>query len=651
MMQHQDFRSYELKRATSVSATKTPFTVTNPCPICGGYDSLRRGRGERCYGFLSSDGQYAYCTREEYAGPIELYGNTNAYLHYLAGPCRCGIDHDGDIDDSDDGVVVQRLSVDSNTDKPLPWRDEPDHTYDYTDEEGNVAYQVLRYDATANRDKTFSQRRKDPTKAHEWAYNLNGCKRYPYNLQEVRNAPLDTPIIIVEGEKCVDRLKELGFVATCNSGGAGQWRDELDDHFRGRQVVIIPDVGDNNGVGERHAENVAQHLSKVAHSVTVARLPGIIKGDVVDWLEDNHTADDLQAVIKTAPIWNPAASDDVPADNVAAMVGRVQPTDKSQHPKRLQLVSYEELAARPLTPMRYLVHPYLPAGEFTLLYGPPKSYKSFLAMDWALSIASDQQLLGGDSVEPGLVIYLDLENSLDRLRERIDARLAHNGLTTDTLQGQLMLQDRNKNAAPWRADHDAIQELSSVIEEHHPVLVVVDNLRKALPAKVNENHNDEVNPILNNLIDACGKADSALLLVHHTNRGNELFSGAGCLESTPANTISIIKDRHSGIATVRSVVTRNAPDFEAFGVYMGSDGALRLTEAVDAQASYGEDIITALLDNELTVQELVTATGMSEPKVRTQVERLGQTGAITVVAERQGAKGGKPSKVYGLVKP
>ena len=34
---------------------------------------------------------------------------------------------------------------------------------------------------------------------------------------------------------------KLGVPATCNAGGAGKWRDELSESFRGADVVIIPD--------------------------------------------------------------------------------------------------------------------------------------------------------------------------------------------------------------------------------------------------------------------------------------------------------------------------------------------------------------------------------------------------------------------------
>jgi hypothetical protein len=33
----------------------------------------------------------------------------------------------------------------------------------------------------------------------------------------------------------------LGLVATCNAGGAGKWRPEYVEHFRGRRVVVLPD--------------------------------------------------------------------------------------------------------------------------------------------------------------------------------------------------------------------------------------------------------------------------------------------------------------------------------------------------------------------------------------------------------------------------
>jgi hypothetical protein len=69
------------------------FRKAHPCPICGGDDDAPRGQGERCYGFLSSNGQVAHCTRDEYAGQLRKHPKSDTYAHRLVGDCRCGDRH------------------------------------------------------------------------------------------------------------------------------------------------------------------------------------------------------------------------------------------------------------------------------------------------------------------------------------------------------------------------------------------------------------------------------------------------------------------------------------------------------------------------------------------------------------------------------
>jgi hypothetical protein len=70
------------------------FRRASPCPICQGHDDAPRGKGARCYGYLSSDGQYAHCTRDEYAGSLPQKSTSETYAHKLTGDCRCGERHD-----------------------------------------------------------------------------------------------------------------------------------------------------------------------------------------------------------------------------------------------------------------------------------------------------------------------------------------------------------------------------------------------------------------------------------------------------------------------------------------------------------------------------------------------------------------------------
>ena len=67
------------------------WTEHAPCAICGGHDGLPKGRGVRCFGFISSDGAWARCSREDHGGDWEP--STGCHVHRLDKPCRCGIDH------------------------------------------------------------------------------------------------------------------------------------------------------------------------------------------------------------------------------------------------------------------------------------------------------------------------------------------------------------------------------------------------------------------------------------------------------------------------------------------------------------------------------------------------------------------------------
>ena len=92
--------------------------------------------------------------------------------------------------------------------------------YDYCDEHGDLLFQVCRFEP-----KTFHQRRPDGKGG--WIWNVKGRRRVPYRLPELIAAPADCIVFVVEGEKDADRLASLGFVATCNPGGAGKWQHVL----------------------------------------------------------------------------------------------------------------------------------------------------------------------------------------------------------------------------------------------------------------------------------------------------------------------------------------------------------------------------------------------------------------------------------------
>ncbi len=148
-------------------------------------------------------------------------------------------------------------------------------TYDYTDEQGTVLFQVCRFAP-----KDFRQRRPDGNGG--FVYKLDGVRRVLYRLPQLLTADPAQPVYVVEGERDVDALAALGLTATTNPGGAGKWLSEYNVHLRDRHVVVLPDA---DAPGRRHAEEVRVNLEPVAASVCVLALPGLPpKGDVSTWL-------------------------------------------------------------------------------------------------------------------------------------------------------------------------------------------------------------------------------------------------------------------------------------------------------------------------------------------------------------------------------
>jgi len=169
--------------------------------------------------------------------------------------------------------------------------------YDYRDEQGNLLFQVIRWEPKDFRPRRPAREDDDPSKVreskdgHRWVYNLEKVRRVLYRLPELAAADPTRMVLFPEGEKDVDRLIELGFVATTNLGGANKWDDAYSESLRDRSVAVLLD---NDDAGREHGELIRGKLAGIAKSVHLVQLPGLPeKGDVSDWLDAGHGKDDL----------------------------------------------------------------------------------------------------------------------------------------------------------------------------------------------------------------------------------------------------------------------------------------------------------------------------------------------------------------------
>ena len=277
---------------------KQRFRRDHPCPVCGGHESLPQGKGSRCYGFISDDGLYAHCTREDYAGTLEQNRNSNTYAHYLNGECACGDVHDV-------GSAQTRTVPSGSQSAPSvhsyrhPELGRPSQLWPYRYADGELACYGARFDKPDG-GKTF---RPLVLENGSWRTKSIPEPRPLYNLPALRSDP-DARVLVVEGEKTSDAARTLlpSYVSITSMHGAKAPHETDWSPLKGRDVVIWPD---NDPIGLQYAQKVAALILKAgASSVRIVQLPEALpaKWDLADPVPHGVDVERLLANAKPIPL-------------------------------------------------------------------------------------------------------------------------------------------------------------------------------------------------------------------------------------------------------------------------------------------------------------------------------------------------------------
>ena len=151
--------------------------------------------------------------------------------------------------------------------------------YVYTDPTGAPVFRVVKL-KDGEKKKSWVER----WDGKRWIRGkgcLDGLEQKPlYNLPEVLRSQ---QILLVEGEKDVESLRDLGLVATTNAFGARSWQPYYNAYLAGKDILIL---ADNDTPGKERLYELGFVLRNVAQSVKHVILPDLKeKEDVTDFLE------------------------------------------------------------------------------------------------------------------------------------------------------------------------------------------------------------------------------------------------------------------------------------------------------------------------------------------------------------------------------
>lgn len=354
--------------------------------------------------------------------------------------------------------------------------------WDYRDAYGRVVIRVCRWQQPGGRKDI----RPLSLTAEGWKWMAHPHPRPLYQLDRLTADP-DKPVIVVEGEKTAHAAQRLfpDYIATTWAGGSASVGQADWSPLKGRVLTLIPDC---DGPGRKAMAWVRENVKAMAAQVSLvdpaSKAQSLPEGwDLADALQEDR--------------------------DVSGWLVQEKPVT------RLKRMS--DLLLTPSRPS-WLIRDVIEQGVIAILLGPRGTYKSFIALHWAMTIA----------IEGSPVVMISAEGSgLDR---RFRAWLTR--YAPKVKPGNIPVY-----ALEQRVDFNSLESILALCAEidaleSPPVLILIDTFSKN-SGGLDENSNSEVKGFIAHLdVQLKRRYGATVLLVHHT--GHQIQSrarGASALEA------------------------------------------------------------------------------------------------------------------------
>lgn len=298
-----------------------------------------------------------------------------------------------------------------------------------------------------------------------------------------------------------------------------------------------------------------------------------------------------------------------------------------------------------------LLHP----GGKVVMFGPPKSGKSQLAIDMMLNAACGGTWMGLQFDRPHKVIYCNAEIRAEYLHVRFDKIMP----TFDAHQQEMIRKNfliTGRGDISLKLDRERIAEMVAAVD---PTFLVLDPLSQFIEG-IDENANAEMRDLftatINPLVEADGGRELCLILVHHAkkggaNQGFDAIRGASYLRGWYDTGIDVKpKSPHTELR----FETRNGPPppnqlvemdeetmrFKLYEADVGADFRHEVMVKM-AQSSPADDgwwptrSVGVLMVDVADEQELPV---MNERQIKTHKEKLKEHPHVTTIGDKSGMK-------------
>ncbi len=212
-----------------------------------------------------------------------------------------------------------------------------------------------------------------------------------------------------------------------------------------------------------------------------------------------------------------------------------------------------------LPPPQWLLEDRLPEGQ-TWMYGEPGSGKTFIALDWALTVAAS-----------GLTVLYFVGEGVTGFARRVASWRANR--TQDTSAFYAIPQ------APHLLNREAIETLRNTVADYNPALIVVDTFARAAVGG-DENSAKDVGMAIDALDGLWRDYACSSLVLHHSNKSGSGERGSSAIRGAADATWEVIPAapdmgiHRGGQAFCRKMKDAEPPDTVLFQLRSAGDSAV-----------------------------------------------------------------------------
>lgn len=297
----------------------------------------------------------------------------------------------------------------------------------------------------------------------------------------------------------------------------------------------------------------------------------------------------------------------------------------------------------PQPPIDYIITNLITTSSLNIFYGEPGSKKTYSLLHMATTVVNGKDWLGF-TTKKSPVLYIDEESGKSRFLKRMAQVI--NGLSCEVTK-----QLYYTSLAGFKLDNKQdIFNIESEITKREIKLIIFDALADIMSG--DENSKKDIQPIMASLRRIADNTNSAVVLIHHTNKGKEEYRGSSAIGASADLVVKIKSPVNTSIVNFKTLKNRDGNYINWSGQALWSEYdtifSLELTSpnsiiiarekyVLDYFKQYGESSVAEILD---------ALNGYARSTIRKTIYDLSDDGKIFRTNKETGNIGAK----YKLVK-